>query len=335
MSQTPVVIVDDLSKTYRDGWLRRRRVEALKGVSFEVAHGEIFGLLGPNGAGKTTLIKILLGIVRKGAGRAVLLGRSAGDRRGRRSVGYLPESHRIPRHLTGNTALEYYGSLSGLSISQIKAKRADLLRAVGLEEWGRTAVKKYSKGMLQRLGLAQAMMHDPDLLILDEPTDGVDPVGRSEMRQILQRLKADGKSIFLNSHLLQEVELVCDRVGILVEGVLRHVGGVDEITSHSGRELVFNLQGADAQIRGALAEQEITSFKELGSDRFQLGVRVADQTAVNRTIDALRQAGVGIHSMTPRRLTLEQAFLRVVQSKPADWAQLAETGQEQHDMESP
>ena len=176
---------------------------------------------GAHGAGKTTLIKVLLGVVRRSAGQASLLGHPAGDRRGRIHVGYLPENHRIPRHHTGNSALSYYGSLSGLSLKEIRRRRPALLETVGLAKWGDSSVKKYSKGMLQRLGLAQAMLHEPDLLILDEPTDGVDPLGRSELRRVAAAESA-GKTVFLNSHLLQEVELVCDRVAILNHGeVLR------------------------------------------------------------------------------------------------------------------
>jgi ABC-2 type transport system ATP-binding protein len=154
MNPSAAISVSDLCKTYRDGLLGRKKIEALQGVSLDVERGEIFGLLGPNGAGKTTLIKILLGIVRKTSGQATLLGRPAGDRQSRRKVGYLPESHRIPHHLTGNTALEYYGQLSGLSLAEIKRKRPPLLDLVGLDKWGKTSVKKYSKGMQQRLGLA-------------------------------------------------------------------------------------------------------------------------------------------------------------------------------------
>ena len=182
MDSTAVIEVQNLRKTYRDGLFRKRKVEALRGVTLEVPRGEIFGLLGPNGAGKTTLIKILLGIVRKSEGSAVLLGRPAGNRHSRQKVGYLPEGHRLPHHLTGHTALEYYGGLSGLSPGEVRRRRDGVLATVGLSEWGRTPVRKYSKGMLQRLGLAQAMLHDPDLLILDEPTDGVDPVDRNTTR---------------------------------------------------------------------------------------------------------------------------------------------------------
>ena len=240
----------------------------MKGVSFQVERGTIFGLLGPNGAGKTTLIKVLLGIVRKTDGTAALLGLPAGDRSGRRSVGYLPESHRIPRHHTANSALEYYGSLSGMSGAEVRRRRPELLELVGLGSWGQSSVKKFSKGMLQRLGLAQALMHNPELLILDEPTDGVDPVGRSEMRGTLQRLKSEGKTIFINSHLLQEIELVCDRVAILVQGELRREGLVEEITRRQQTEIELTVAGSEATIRAALGPQQIASMKPLSENRF-------------------------------------------------------------------
>jgi ABC-2 type transport system ATP-binding protein len=307
-----VIDVRALRKTYRDGILGRRRVEALKGVSFRVERGTIFGLLGPNGAGKTTLIKVLLGIVRKTGGTAALLGQPAGDRQGRRSVGYLPENHRIPRHHTANSALEYYGSLSGMSGGKIRHRRAELLELVGLKDWGRSPVKKFSKGMLQRLGLAQALMHNPELLILDEPTDGVDPVGRSEMRGMLQRLKSEGKSIFINSHLLQEVELVCDRVGILVQGELRREGLVAEITRRRETEIGLILAGSEAAIRQALGLQQIASIKPLGENRFHIVLQLPDQSAVDRSIDALRTCGISIEELVRRRDTLEEAFLDIV-----------------------
>jgi len=308
-----VIDIQALRKTYRDGFFGQRRIEALRGVSFRVERGTIFGLLGPNGAGKTTLIKVLLGIVRKTGGSAALLGQPAGDRHGRRSVGYLPENHRIPRHHTANSALEYYGSLSGMSGSEIRSRQSELLELVGLGNWGRSSVKKFSKGMLQRLGLAQALMHNPELLILDEPTDGVDPVGRSEMRVTLQRLKSDGKTIFINSHLLQEIELVCDRVGILVQGELRKEGLVEEITRRHETEIT--VLGSETSIREALGPQ-IASMKDLGDSRFLIMLQIPDQSSVDRCIDGLRSGGISIEQLVRRRDTLEEAFLDIV-AKPS------------------
>ena len=307
-----VIDVQDLRKTYSDGLFRRRQVEALKGVSFRVERGTIFGLLGPNGAGKTTLIKVLLGIVHKSGGTAALLGQPSGDRRGRRSVGYLPENHRIPRHHTANSALEYYGSLSGMSGDDIRRRRPELLELVGLGDWGKSPVKKFSKGMLQRLGLAQALMHNPELLILDEPTDGVDPVGRSEMRGTLQHLKSEGKTIFINSHLLQEIELVCDRVAILVHGQLRREGLVAEITQRQEAEVELTVVGSENQIRQALAHQQIASMKPLNENRFRIKLQIPSQSAVDQTIDGLRSGGISIEELTRRRDTLEEAFLGIV-----------------------
>jgi ABC-2 type transport system ATP-binding protein len=304
--------VVQLRKTYRDGWFGGRRVEALKGVSFAIPRGEIFGLLGPNGAGKTTLIKVLLGVVRRSGGEARLLGYPAGDRQGRRRVGYLPENHRIPRHHTGNSALEYYGSLSGLSVGEIRRRRPQLLDSVGLGPWGKTSVRKYSKGMQQRLGLAQAMLHDPELLILDEPTDGVDPVGRSEMRAILQQLKDQGKTIFLNSHLLQEVELVCDRVAILDKGEVLKVGNISDLTLRPETEVAFALQGEEAAIRAALAGRHVTSFAAAGPGQFNVSLGVPDQGGLDQCIDELRRRGVSIAGISRSRQTLEQAFLGII-----------------------
>jgi len=310
-----IVEVANLRKTYKEGLVFRRRVEALKGVSLSVRKGEIFGLLGPNGAGKTTLIKILLGVVRKTDGQARLFDRPAGDRVVRRRVGYLPESHRLPRHLTANTALDYYGGLSDLSGREIRRRRPEALRVVGLERWGTTSVAKYSKGMQQRLGLAQAMLHDPDLLVLDEPTDGVDPGGRADIRRILRELKDRGKTVFLNSHLLQELELVCDRVAILRKGQVLRVGTLDEVKQFAagGRlELMLQLEGETDTIKTALARFEIRKTDTIGPRRVQVLIAADDQPKVDAAVDALRTAGVSVCGLLRRQRTLEEAFLEIV-----------------------
>jgi ABC-2 type transport system ATP-binding protein len=316
MTDNLAIEVSALSKTYRDGFFRTRRIEALKGVSFRAERGTIFGLLGPNGAGKTTLIKILLGIVRKSGGLATMLGRPAGSRASRQEVGFLPESHRIPRHHTARTALEFYAGLSGMKGRDIRRRAPELLELVGLGRWGGTSVKKFSKGMLQRLGLAQAMMHDPQLLILDEPTDGVDPVGRSEMRAILQRLKSEGKTVFINSHLLQEVELVCDRVAILVDGALRREGTIEEITRRRDSDVELTLHAEEAAIRAALANHKIGSLKGAAPGAFRVVLDLPDQRALDGCIDRLRAGGVSIAAMQRARDTLEEAFLEIV-GKPS------------------
>jgi len=325
----PAIETRDLAKTYVEGLFRRKRQPALKGVSLRVERGEIFGLLGGNGAGKTTFIKTLLGIIRKTAGEARLLGFPAGDRRGRKLVGYLPENLRVPRHLTGYTALEYYGNLSNVPTWEIRRRRGPLLEKVGLAERAKDPVRTYSKGMLQRLGLAQAMLHDPELFILDEPTDGLDPLARSQVRGYLTELKRQGKTIFLNSHILQEVELICDRVAILDKGVLRRVANVAEITSGRGQltagagngqphgeqealELHLDLTGPEATIRQTLGTLPISSWQAFSASDFRVVTQVPTQVDVNALIDRLRAAGVSIVGLSRRRVSLEDAYLEIV-----------------------
>ena len=307
---TPVVEVHGLSKTYLDGWFGGRRVTALRGVTLSVQAGEIFGLIGPNGAGKTTLIKILLGIVRRWDGEATLLGHRAGHRLGRERVGYLPEGHRIPRHLTGAAALEYYGQLSRLSPRVIRKRAVPLLQRLGLSKAADRSVRGYSKGMLQRLGLAQAVLHEPDLLFLDEPTDGVDPRGRAEIRDFLLELKSQGKTIFVNSHQLQELELVCTRVAMLEQGRLQFVGSLDEATRQQN-QVQLVLRGSAAAIDrglGGIAAERAPDATGATS----LCVEVTAQADIDRLVDNLRREGVSIASLTRSRRSLEQAFLQMV-----------------------
>lgn len=306
----PAVAVTDLTKTYRSGLLRRQTVEALRGVTLQVDSGEIFGLIGPNGAGKTTLIKILLGLVRRTGGEAQLLGVPAGDRQARLRVGYLPEGHRIPLHLTANTALEYYGELSNLPLKVIRERRPALLKQLGLTAAADRSVSGYSKGMLQRLGLAQALLHDPDLLFLDEPTDGVDPRGRAEIRQLLLELKEQGKSIFVNSHQLQELELVCDRVAMLDRGQLLYAGRVDNVTTGIGAaqfEVQLSLQGPRETITEILGPS--ATLQDSPDGLVTAMVAVDGQPRIDQLIDSLRQRGVSIASLARQRRTLEQAYL--------------------------
>ena len=223
------IYVNQLSKVYTEGLVFRRKHKALREVNLEVKSGEVFGLLGPNGAGKTTLIKILLGILHPNQGKASVLDMEAGSKAARRRIGYLPENLIFPRHHTGRSALYFYGRLSELSDSQIAAKEHELFELVDLTGRQHEPVRRYSKGMRQRLGLAQALLHDPDLLILDEPTDGLDPMGRSQIRDLLSRLKERGKTVFLNSHILQEVELICDRVAVMALGELRGMGTIEHL----------------------------------------------------------------------------------------------------------
>jgi ABC-2 type transport system ATP-binding protein len=273
----------------------------------------IYGLLGPNGAGKTTLIKILLGIVRKTGGTATVLGHRAGSMNARSEIGYLPENHRIPRHLTANTAMEYYGSLSGMSMSEIRAERPRLLELVGLKGRETERVSGYSKGMLQRLGLAQAMLHRPKLIILDEPTDGVDPVGRREIRDVLKQLASEGHSIFLNSHLLQEIELICDSVAILNHGQLLKTGSVKELTvALHDAPVQLQVTGEEAAIRRVLSPLAGATLREAAPGLFEAEIRPASQAEIDSLVDTLRSLNISLWRLARRDQTLEEVFIQIV-----------------------
>lgn len=321
--------VSSLSKTYSEGMIFKKKFQALNDVSLTVRQGEIFGLLGPNGAGKTTFLKILLGIIRKSGGDAMMLGFPAGSREGRKMVGYLPEHLRIPTHMTGYQALECYGNLSNVPTRVIREKRGELLELVGLAGRAKDRVKKYSKGMLQRLGLAQALLHDPKLLVLDEPTDGLDPRARAEMRQTIRLLQKRGVTVFLNSHLLQEVEMVCQRVAILDKGRLRYCGQVDQIGQflhgQSGAKESAGLAGINAgddvvalEIKGD-PDAINRCFQGLSfeieshvDDQFGVKVNLKTQSGIDELVDKIRAEKISLISLVRRRVSLEDAFLQIV-----------------------
>jgi ABC-2 type transport system ATP-binding protein len=302
----PVIETSKLVKHYKN-------VEALKGVTIAVEKGEIYGLLGRNGAGTTTLVKILLGLVHPTAGEAKLLGTRVGDPKARRDVGFLPEDHRLPEYHTAETALDFYGGLSGMGGRERRAKIPELIDIVGLKDAARRKVRTYSKGMKQRLGLAQAMLHNPSVLFLDEPTDGVDPVGRKEVRDMLVKFKAEGKTIFLNSHLLSEVELVCDRVAIIELGELRREGTVKDLTRV---ENVYTLSFA-APIDPLIPELE-KRVKSLRKVEGGIEISVDDVTKLNAILDYLRSTGMNITGMSEKKHTLEQVFLTTLDKPEQD-----------------
>jgi len=314
--------VEQLSKTYREGVLFPRVHPALKDVSLQVRGGEVFGLLGPNGAGKTTLIKVLLGILHPTKGLARVLKEPAGSKAARRKIGYLPENLVFPRHHTGRSALYFYGRLSEMSDSEIAKREDELFELVSLKGRQNEAVRRYSKGMRQRLGLAQAMLHDPDLLILDEPTDGLDPMGRSQIRDVLDKLKQRGKTVFLNSHILQEVELICDRVAIMALGQLRGIGTIDQlIRSHTDDQVgsvKLEVQAPPDRIKqlerfSPQASIEAINLGLSGNEELsRISVDRIDQAGVDLMVDQLRAAGISILRMERARPSLEQVFMNIV-----------------------
>lgn len=303
-----VIETEELAKHYRRRW-RNRVIRAVDGITLAVRPGVAFGLLGPNGSGKTTFVKLLLAAVHPTAGRARLFGRDSWDPVARQSVGYLPENHRFPTYNTGFQMLEFYAALSGLPAVERRRRAGQLLELVGLAQWADVRIGKYSKGMLQRLGLAQAMMHRPALLVLDEPSDGVDPVGRRQIRDILGALRREGTTIFLNSHLLSEVELFCDDVAIISRGKVATAGPLAELTRGSGYRL--SAAGVPEAARERLRQTAVSIAANNGVVDFHF----ADRQAMNQAIDVLREAGAEVDAAAHVRSTLEEVFVRTVEGQ--------------------
>lgn len=298
---------EDLTKVFRSLW-RGTEVRAVDGVSLSVPRGATYGLLGPNGAGKTTFVKMLISAVHPTSGRARIFGRDAAEPSARRPIGYLPENHRFPTYFTGTGMLEFYGALSGVDSVTLRKRIPELLDLVGLESrWAWVRIGKYSKGMLQRLGLAQAMLHSPELLILDEPTDGVDPVGRIQVREILRRLEERGVTIFLNSHQLAEVEMFCVEVAILRKGRVALAGRVKDLTAGKGYKL-----------SAAAVPERLVAELRLSASSFAVRDGLADfqfptREAVNHAVDALRGEQCEIESIVRTTSTLEEIFVKAVE----------------------
>lgn len=298
---------EGLTKVFRSRWTGVS-VRAVDGVSLAVRRGITFGLLGPNGAGKTTFVKMLLSAVHPTAGRARFFGRDSADPPSRQPIGYLPENHRFPTYFTGTGMLEFYGALSGLDSATLGRRIPELMDLVGLEQrWARVRVGKYSKGMLQRLGLAQALLHSPSLLILDEPTDGVDPVGRVHIRAILKRLEQQGVTIFLNSHQLMEVEATCDEVAILHQGRVALTGRVKDLTAGKGYRVTAANVPEPLSAGIGLAASSFAVHD--GQAEFHFGGR----DAMNEALDKLRAAHCAVESVIPTTSTLEEVFVKAVQ----------------------
>ncbi|MFC2134779.1 ABC transporter ATP-binding protein [Bacteroidota bacterium] len=301
------VEVFNLTKIY-DARFKQNRVTALRNLDLSVEQGTVFGLLGPNGAGKTTLVKILLGITFPTEGKAKVLGRPISDYKVRKYIGYLPENHKFPSYLTGEGVLQYFAKLSGFESKELDKKIDELLSLVKMEKWKKTKIKKYSKGMMQRLGLAQAMINNPEMIFLDEPTDGVDPIGRKEIRDILVDLKDRGKTIFLNSHLLSEVELITDRVAILHKGELIQEGTVEDLTTTKETYTITLVNElTDEFITKTLSDFTI---EKSGGNIYK--ARVVNMKRLNELIDKIRGADLEINSIVPQKKSLEDMFISLI-----------------------
>lgn len=304
-----IVRVQGIVKDFRPGFgLRRKRV--LHGVTFDVQDNEIFGFVGPNGAGKTTTLKILMGLIRPSEGRARILGSDVFESEFRHQIGFLPENPYFYPFLTAREILDFYARLSGVSASD-RAERVDrLLGVVHLGHAMDARLRTFSKGMLQRVGIAQALIHDPKVVFLDEPMSGLDPLGRMEIRDLILSLRAEGKTVFMNTHILPDVESICDRVAIIVKGRIRHQGPIEDFLPADRRETDVVVSSLPPEIAEDLAERFDLEMRGLGE---RLELRVAEKE-VNGVLDAVMRVGAEVVSVTPHRSSLEDVFLDAVRA---------------------
>jgi ABC-2 type transport system ATP-binding protein len=303
-----VVCVKDVVKDFRPGFgVRTKRV--LHGVTFSVRRGEIFGFVGPNGAGKTTTLKLLMGLIRPTSGSATILGSSVSQTEFRHEIGFVPENPYFYTFLTAREILNFYAKLSGVKEPRRSERVSELLQWVGLEHAADARLKTYSKGMLQRVGIAQALVHDPSVVFLDEPMSGLDPIGRKDIRDIILRLKTEGKTVFMSTHILTDVEMICDRVAIIVKGLIRYQGTIHDFLNADEMRSDVVLSHLPSDL-GARLEEDFGAHTQGVGDRIEVHLRDKD---VNRLLATALAGGADVVSVTPRRISLEQIFLETVE----------------------
>jgi ABC-2 type transport system ATP-binding protein len=313
----PAIETENLTKEYPYGFLHLRKKASLEGLSMQVQTGEVFGFIGPNGAGKSTTIKLLLGLIFPDAGSAQILGKPISDVEMHREIGYLPEQPYFYDYLTATELLDYFARFHDLPAADRKERVQQTLKKVGLETARKIQLRKYSKGMLQRVGLAQAILHDPKVVILDEPMSGLDPLGRREVRDIILELKRDGKTVMFSTHILSDAEMLCDRVGVIVGGKLRGAGAPGQIVDMKtqGMEILFELERP--------SDSALLSKATQTGDRYRL--QVAEEELYS-AIEQLRGAGARILSVAQVKATLEEFFMNLVEADRAQAAAVEVSG---------
>jgi len=296
----------NLAKTYAVGFWRKKPRTALLPLNLTIETGEIFGFLGPNGAGKTTTLKLLTGIVFPTSGTARILGKDVDDPVVKAQIGFLPEQPYFYDHLTARELLQYYGQLSGMPAKDLSSRVEKMLGRVGLADAAHTQLRKFSKGMLQRVGLAQAILHDPRLVFLDEPMSGLDPIGRREVRELIQQLKQEGKTVFFSTHILSDAEALCDRVGVIHQGQLRGVGAVADLTSqvHGKVEMIFTAGSVPAGLTSLGAEARVSG---------NMVSVVLPEENQEAALEVLRRERLRLTSLTPVRTSLEEYYMQNLQ----------------------
>ncbi|HXD31646.1 MAG TPA: ABC transporter ATP-binding protein [Pyrinomonadaceae bacterium] len=306
----PIVEIENLTKDYEVGFWRKRKVRALDGLSLTVNQGEIFGFLGANGAGKTTTLKLLMRLIFPTSGKAQILGHEIADISMHQRIGYLPENPYFYDYLTAREFLDYCAELFGYSAADRRRKSEDLLRRVRLDEksWN-TQLRKFSKGMLQRVGLAQAVINDPEVVFLDEPMSGLDPIGRREVRDLIASLRLEGKTVFMCSHILSDIEVLCDRVGIMKRGKLAHIGNLDELRQRAGETSVIEIIATSVDEATFKSKLPANSPATISATAGGLRIQVQNERDVDAMLAVLRSAGGKLVSVQPLRQSLEELFI--------------------------
>ena len=307
-----VIKTENLTKVFKVG-LTGRRVTALNDLHLEVKRGEIFGFLGPNGAGKTTTIKILMGLIYPTKGKAWIMDRELGDVEVKSHIGFLPEQPYFYDYLTSNEFLEFYGQLFGLERKELRTRIKALLALVGLEKAADIQLRKFSKGMLQRIGIAQALINHPELIVLDEPMSGLDPIGRKDIRDIILRLKEEGKTIFFSTHIIPDVEMICDRVGILMNGELVNVGRLNDIIDAKIKYIEIITSRIDREALFHMPDIEVSVYDAWN----HVSIRVRDENKLDRVLEIIKDGRGKIISVIPQRETLEEHFIKKIGERRA------------------
>jgi ABC-2 type transport system ATP-binding protein len=300
---TPAIEIEGLTKDYAVGFWRKRMRRSLDNLTLQVEEGEAFGFLGPNGAGKTTTLKLLMSLIFPSAGTARVRGRSIDDVRMHREIGYLPEQPYFYDYLTAQELLTYYAQLSGVPADGRARRISAILERFGLADSARVQLRKYSKGMLQRVGLAQAILHDPKVVFLDEPMSGLDPLGRREVREMIQQMRNEGKTVFFSTHILSDAEALCDRVAIIYQGELRGVGTVAQLTSQTQRrvEIIFCAPSVPAELTSLGVEARVSG---------DMVNAVLDEEKQDAALEILRREHIRLISLAPVRSSLEEYYVQ-------------------------
>jgi ABC-2 type transport system ATP-binding protein len=305
-----IIKIHKLTKEYETGFWRKKKVRALDSLTLSVKSGQIFGFLGGNGAGKTTTIKILMGLLFPTSGSASILGEDISNVGTHQKIGYCPENPYFYDYLTARELMDYFGDLFGLDRQKRRQRTEKLLDLVGLDEKARgRQLRKFSKGMLQRVGLAQALINDPEVVFLDEPMSGLDPIGRREIRELIASLREDGKTVFMSTHILSDIEALCDEVAILRKGKLAATGNLQELLEQSGELRTFEIIFKGISVSSL--NGNLSKFKENMTDRPNgISIEVDDETHIEEVIREVRYAGGHIVSLQPVKQSLEELFVK-------------------------